>query len=433
MRGSLERRRPRSEAPLISVFPAGPAAFHRLGFRVGEGALLVAGAGMWYTVPIPRRGEVEEKTMGEYELVAPCLFGLESYVADELRRLGFEGVAAQDGRVNFRADGAGVARANLNLRCAERVEIKLAQFQALSFDELFEGVRAIPWENYIGVKDAFPVAGHSLKSKLSSVPSCQKIVKKAIVERLREKYGVSWFEETGVPYQVNFLLMKDEVTVLLDTSGEGLHKRGYRPKANLAPLRETLAAAMVKTTRARSSVQFWDPFAGSGTIAIEAAMAIADIAPGLRRRFSAERFPFLPEGAFARAREEALSRVRPDKFRVAATDIDPAMKALGEENARRAGVSQYIKFGTLPVEKLHTATEGGVICCNPPYGERLLERQEAEALYRVMGRVFQALPGWKYYIITSHEEFEKFFGRRADKKRKLYNGMIKCDLYQYFK
>lgn len=371
--------------------------------------------------------------MQQYELVAPCLFGLESYVADEVRRLGYETTAVTDGRVCFAADGAGIARANINLRCAERVQIKLAEFKALSFDDLFEGVRAIPWEQYIGKCDAFPVAGHALKSKLSSVPDCQKIIKKAVVRRLEGAYHLSWFEETGPARQINFLLMKDVVTVMLDTSGEGLHKRGYRQKANLAPLRETMAAAMVKTTRVNSRIQLWDPFAGSGTIAIEGAMIIADIAPGLKRRFAAEWFSFLPKHIFADARAEALAKVRPDKFKVAATDIDPAMKELGEHNARLAGVSQFIKFGTMDVARLKTATERGVICCNPPYGERLLERREAEELYRVMGRVFFSLPGWKYYVISSHEEFEKFFGRRADKKRKMYNGMIKCDFYQYFK
>lgn len=371
--------------------------------------------------------------MEKMELVAPCLFGLESYVADEVRRLGYETTSVTDGRVCFAGDEQAIARANINLRCAERVLIKVAEFRALSFDDLFEGVKAVDWARYLGREDAFPVSGHSLKSKLSSVPDCQKIIKKAIVDKLQQRYHLTWFAESGVEKPISFLLMKDTISVMLDTSGDGLHKRGYRRTANLAPLRETLASAMVRTTRVNSRIPFWDPFAGSGTIVIEAAQIIANIAPGLKRSFAAERYDFLEQSDFAAARAEAMDRIRPDKFRIAATDIDPAMRELGEHNARLAGVDRFIKFGTMDVARMRTETERGIVCCNPPYGERMLERREAEELYRVMGKVFQALPGWKYYIISSHEEFETYFGKRADKKRKLYNGMIKCDYYQYFK
>lgn len=371
--------------------------------------------------------------MSKMELIAPCMFGLESFVADEVRRLGYETISVTDGRICFAGDESAIARCNIGLRCAERVLIKIAEFKALTFDELFEGVKAIDWTQYIAKEEAFPVTGHSLKSKLASIPDCQKIIKKAIVESLKSRYRVEWFSEIGTTKPISFLLMKDTVAIMLDTTGDGLHKRGYRKTANLAPLRETLASAMVKTTRVNSRIPFWDPFAGSGTIVIEAAQIIANIAPGLKRRFIGEKFDFVGEKVFAEARAEAMDKIRPDKFKLAATDIDPEMKPLGEHNAKLAGVDQFIKFGTMDVAKMQTATERGIVCCNPPYGERMLEREEAEKLYRVMGEAFTALPNWKYYIISSHEEFEKYFGKRADKKRKLYNGMIKCDYYQYFK
>ncbi len=371
--------------------------------------------------------------MKEYLFVAPCLFGIESILADEIRKLGYETDRVEDGRVYFKGDLAAAARANINLRTAERVQLVLAEFLALSFDDLFEGAKKIELADFLPKDAVFPVSGHSLKSKLTSVPDCQKIIKKALADKLSEKYKISWLPETGDNYPISFLIMKDKAVITLDLSGEGLHKRGYRQKANLAPIRETLASAMLNITRFRSGIPFWDPFAGSGTIAIEAAMIAAGIAPGLRREFISEKHAFVPSGAFTAAREEAKSKIKTEKTVIAATDIDPEMKTLGERNARLAGVEGMIKFGSMEIRKLTTKTESGIICCNPPYGERLLEKQQAEELYKIMGKVFPAMPDWKYFIITSDEEFEKYFGQKADKKRKLYNGMIKCDFYQYFK
>nr|WP_283243678.1 class I SAM-dependent RNA methyltransferase [Feifania hominis] len=360
------------------------------------------------------------------------MFGLESFVARDIRRLGYETDAVTDGRVSFFGDFSAVARANLNLREGERVLIEVANFQALTFDELFEGTKAADWARFIPKDGAFPVTGHALKSRLFSVPDCQSIVKKAVVDKLRQTHRVEWFAETGPKFPIEFFLFHDRVSLLLDTSGEGLHKRGYRENANMAPLRETLASAIVKTARFFPDVNFYDPMCGSGTIAIEAALLGANIAPGLRRSFLVEQWPCFDRALMRAAREEALSAIRRADFVVHASDIDPAMAELTKKNAALAGVSHHVEATVCDVKHFRPAAERGVIACNPPYGERMLERSEAQALARVMGRAFSALPGFNCYIITSDEEFEKHFGRRATKKRKMYNGMIKCDLYQYF-
>jgi len=368
------------------------------------------------------------------QLVATCLFGLEKLLGEELDALGMKRTETMDGRVFFEGDEADVVRANLHLRCAEHVFVLLGRFPATSFSELFDGVKALPWENWIGKHDLFPVKGHAIKSKLFSVPDCQSIVKKAVVERLSATYGVKWFTETGIKYQIEFFIFKDVAHLMIDTSGVPLHKRGYRPAAGPAPLRETLAAALALTSRPREDVLFWDPMCGSGTIAIEAALILANKAPGLTRDFAAEAFPQIPSTLWADARAEAEAAIRHDAtFEVYASDIDEDILDTVYENALRAGVEEHMNIFQADVRKIQKEDRRGTVVCNPPYGERLMTPTEAEQLYRDMGRAFSALSPWQIYIITSHPQFERFYGRRADKIRKLYNGMIPCNLYQYFK
>ncbi len=368
------------------------------------------------------------------KLVATCLFGLEKLLGEELDALGVKRLETMDGRVIFEGELADIARANLHLRCAEHVFILLGKFPAFSFADLFDGVKALPWEEWIGKLDAFPVKGHSIKSRLFSVPDCQSIIKKAIVDRLSSRYGVRWLAETGVKYQVEFFLFKDDAYLMIDTSGVPLHKRGYRPAAGPAPLRETLAAALALTARPREDVLFWDPMCGSGTIAIEGALILANKAPGLGRSFAAEAFPQIPEKLWQDARDAAESAIRRDaSFEVYASDIDDAILDVTYENALRAGVEEYMNIFQADVRNIKKLDRRGTIVCNPPYGERLMTPAEVERLYRDMGRAFMFLSPWQIYIITSHPEFERFYGQRADKTRKLYNGMIPCILYQYFK
>ncbi len=369
------------------------------------------------------------------ELVATCLFGLEKLLGEEIDALGLSRIETMDGRVTFLGKIEDVARANLSLRCAEHVFIKLASFPATTFTELFDGVRAIAWEDWIGKLDAFPVKGHAIKSKLFSVPDCQSIIKKAIVERLSSHYGVKWFSESEVKYQIEFFLFKDVATIMIDTSGVPLHKRGYRPQAGPAPLRETLAAALALTSRPREDVLFWDPMCGSGTIAIEAALILSNRAPGLGRSFAAETFSQIPASVWKDAREAAEAAVKSDThYEVYASDIDEDILDVVYENALRAGVEEHLNIFAADVRKIQKP-EGrrGTVVCNPPYGERLMTPQEAERLYRDMGRAFRDLAPWQIYIITSHPQFERFYGERADKIRRLYNGMIPCQLYQYFR
>ena len=369
----------------------------------------------------------------KFELVATCLFGLEHLLGEEIEALGYERTETIDGRVTFLGDPEAVALSNIFLRYAERVFIKLGSFSAATFDELFEGTRALPWANYIGKTDAFPVKGHSIKSALTSIPDCQKIVKKAVVRSLEERYGISYFEETGVKYQIEFFILKDKATLMIDTSGIPLHKRGYRKDSNDAPIRETLAAAIAKTARPREDVLLWDPMCGSGTIAIEAAMLMKNIAPGVKRSFAAEKFPFIEDKIWKSAREEAREGEVKTKFECFASDIDKNAVELTKKNAFIAGVSDIVT--AFPSDCLTISSEGrrGTIVTNPPYGERLMTPAEAEALYKKMGEHFRSLSPWQVYIITSHPGFEKFYGKRADKVRKLYNGMIPCYLYQFFK
>ncbi len=368
------------------------------------------------------------------KMVVPTLFGLEGIVADDLRWEGFSNVRADNGKVTFEGGFADIAKANLRIRCGERVLIQLGEFDAADFEELFQGVRALPWEHFIGRKDAFPVKGWSLNSQLHSVPDCQKIIKKAIVERLKDRYHIEWFEESAGTLQVQFSILKDRAALMLDTSGAGLHKRGYRKNANEAPIRETLAAGMVNLARVHRDSVVCDPFCGSGTIVIEAAMKALNIAPGLLRHFACEQWDSFPRDVFKEKRQEALSEIKKDaRFLAYAWDIDEKALALTKQNAALAKVSGHIRAAKRDIREYRPDADRTITICNPPYGERLLEIRDAENLYRIMGEVIQPSAEHTCYVITPHEGFERLFGRGADKKRKLYNGMIKCNYYMYYR
>lgn len=368
------------------------------------------------------------------QMTAPCLLGLEGLVADELRCMEAEQVHAENGRVFFEGDASILARANIHSRFSERILIVLGRFQAASFDALFEAVRALPWSAFIGAKDAFPVKGYSISSALHSVPDCQRIIKKAVVESLKADYGIQWFEETGPVHQIQFSIMKDQVTVMLDTTGAGLHKRGYRPESNDAPIRETLAAAMCSLSRLRHYHTMYDPFCGSGTILIEGAMLAHQIAPGINRNFACDRWGLVPERVWKQERARAHDIIKRDTDFVAfGSDIDPHAIELTKINAGRIGVDSFLRLSAADIRSFDPATEKGTLITNPPYGERMLDIRQAESIYRVMGEKFVSRRGWSYGIISPDEHFENSFGRKADKRRKLYNGMIKCQYYMYFK
>ncbi len=368
--------------------------------------------------------------MQPLQFCAPCLFGIEGILGDELRRMGAIDVTPQNGRVLFRGDTAMLARANINSRYAERIQLLIGQFKAVTFDQLFEGVKALPWEQYIGKTDRFPVKGWSLQSALHSVPACQSIVKKAIVDRLSSRYGIARFEETGTLYQIQFTIMKDEVTLLIDTSGAGLHKRGYRQYAGGAPIKETLAAAIVDITRARLSPLVCDPCCGSGTLLIEAALAARRIAPGIRRRFISSEWPQVPYPVWEAERARAREAGRPDQsFSALGGDIDADVLAIAKDNALKAGVAAHMRFGVQDLARFRPQGERGIVLCNPPYGERLLDENDAKRIIRKLGQVFVPQSGWQYAVISPDEQFEELFGRPAKKRRKLYNGMLRCQLY----
>ena len=369
--------------------------------------------------------------MANFEFAIPTLFGLEGIAGDELRRLNMENVRVENGRVLFSGDEIALARANMNIRTGERVLIVLADFEAKTFEQLFQGVYHTNLEDFIPKNGEFPVKGHCLNSTLMSVPDCQAIIKKAASKRLGEKYGISWLPEDGTKYQLQFSIMNDRVQLYLDTSGVGLHKRGYRAIGNDAPLRETLAAAMVMLTKYRGRDFIWDPFCGSGTIPIEAAMIAKNRAPGLRRRFAAEQFAWMDEAIWREARGEAMDKEFHGKYQILGSDNDPKCVSLAMANARKAGMADIIEFKDGDATKMSLPSDTGVMICNPPYGQRMMEQKSAQRLYADFGRHVKFADGWKKYIITSEPEFEHYFGRRADKKRKLYNGMIKCDYYMY--
>lgn len=366
-------------------------------------------------------------------LSCPCHFGLESVLNFEIKKIGGENITVTDGRISFEGGYDILARANICLATAERVQIKLAEFHADTFDALFEGVKAIPLERFIGKSDAFPVKGHSLNSKLSSVPACQSIIKKAAVDRLASVYHLNYFEETGSVHQIQFNILKDTVTVYLDTSGAGLHKRGYRRNSNAAPIKETLAAGIVDLAMVKRNTIFCDPFCGSGTFLIEAAYKALNIAPGLKRTFAAEKWDVIPQDIWREERVRAMdSIIRDSDFFAYGYDIDPECVQLSIDNCAKAGVKKRIRIERADIRD-YDNKDGEITVCNPPYGERMLEIKEAEKLYTEMGKVFKADKEHPCAIISPHEDFVKFFGKTANKRRKLYNGMIKCNLYSYYK
>ena len=367
-------------------------------------------------------------------LTVPCLLGLEGLVAEEMRRMGMADVRAENGRVHCTGTMADIARLNIGLRCGARVLMELGSFPARDFEALFQGTAALPWEDFIPRDGEFPVKGYSLNSTLHSVPACQAIVKKASAQRLGRAYGLETLPETGSRYQIQFSIVKDTATLYLDTSGEGLYKRGYRARNMGAPLRETLAAALVLLSRYRGKDPFCDPFCGSGTIPIEAALIAKNRAPGLDRRFAAQRWKNMDSRLWMDAADEAQDKEFHGTYDIWGGDIDPAAVELAGHNAALAGVEDCIRFEVADAAAFHRDSEYGQLVTNPPYGERLPEKSQAEEVYRQFGAAAAPLPPqWRVLVLSSHTEFERCFGRTADKKRKLYNGMLKCDLFQYGK
>lgn len=372
--------------------------------------------------------------MKKFELVVPCHFGLESVMKREIYDLGYEVIKVEDGRVTFEGDAEAICRANIFLRGTERVLLQVGRFKATTFDELFEGIKALPWEEFIPENGKFWVKkASSIKSKLFSPSDIQSIVKKAMVERLKQSYDIDWFPEDGAPYPIRVFLNKDEVMVTLDTSGESLHKRGYRLATSKAPITETLAASLIMLTPWHKDRILVDPFCGSGTFPIEAAMMAANIAPGMNREFTAEQWTnFIPRQLWYDAVEEAQDMVNLDvEVDIQGYDIDPEVVKAARENAKRAGVDKLIHFQQRPVAELSHPKKYGFIICNPPYGERLEEKADLPELYSQIGEAYKALDSWSMYLITSYEDTERYIGRKADKNRKIYNGMLKTYFYQF--
>jgi putative N6-adenine-specific DNA methylase len=370
--------------------------------------------------------------MSKYQLIATAPMGLESIVARELKELGYEELKVENGRVTFSGDEIDICRANLWLRTSDRVLIKMGEFAAYTFDELFEGTKALPWPDLIPEHGEFPVEGRSHKSQLSSVPACQAIVKKAIVEKMKQRYRSEWFAENGPRYVCEVSLHSDVATLTLDTTGAGLHKRGYRKLVTEAPLKETLAAAMVLLSRWRPERPLYDPFCGSGTIPIEAAMIGWNVAPGLRRSFNAESWPALPAKLWQEARDEAYDSLRDDvPLDIVGSDIDRAAIDVAMAAANGAGFGKELKLRVTPAAKIRPEGEYGCIITNPPYGERLGSRDEVEQVIRQLGSIYKQLDTWSCFILNPNKNLEHCFGRKADKKRKLFNGRIECALYQY--
>lgn len=369
----------------------------------------------------------------KYKIVATCPMGIEAIVAKEVRNLGFDCIV-ENGRVIYEGDERAIAKSNLWLRCADRIKLLIGEFPATTFDELFEGTKALPWEKFMDVTSEIYVTGKSVKSKLFSVPDCQAIVKKAIVERIKQAYHhYSWLEENGPKVPVEVSILKDKAQLLIDTSGHGLHKRGYRIEQGEAPLKETLAAALILLTNWTYERPFVDPFCGSGTIPIEAALIGQNIAPGFNREFISELWEWMPNKVWEEVRIEAEDLAKYDReLSIYGFDIDHKMIKIANKNAMEAGLSGVINFKQMQVTDFRTTDQYGVIVGNPPYGERLGEKEKVEQMYREMGKTFSILDTWSIYIITSHPKFEELYGKKATKKRKLFNGFIRTDYYQYW-
>ena len=366
------------------------------------------------------------------EMIATAAFGLEAVVSRELKALGYTEQTVEDGRISFTGDAAAICRCNLWLRSADRVLVKMAEFPAQDFGELFDRTKELPWADWIPADGAFPVRGKSVKSALHSVPDCQRLVKKAIVEKLKLTHGDQWFEETGPEFAVEISLLRDRATLAIDTSGAGLHKRGYRKLTGRAPLRETLAAALVQLSYWNADRHLLDPVCGTGTIPIEAALIGKNIAPGLLRTFAAERWPIIGETLWKQAREEANDLARRKlTLQIIGNDVDKEALSQARYHARQVGVEQDIHFQERPLAEFTSPRKYGCLIANPPYGERMGEQEEAEALYREMATVFAPLETWSIYLLTSHPRFEEIYGKKAGRRRKLYNGRIACTYYQY--
>ncbi len=369
----------------------------------------------------------------KFKMIATAVFGMEAIVGKELEQLGFENIAVENGRVLFDADERGIARANLWVRSAERIFIRVGEFKATTFESLFDQIHKISWENYIPKDGCFPVNAKSVKSKLFSLSDIQSITKKSIVKRLSKVYQTQWFEETGETYSILVGILNDTVTVSIDTSGAGLHKRGYREKGNDAPMKETLAAGLILISRWQPKIPLIDPFCGSGTIIIEAAMMAKNIAPGLNRKFDSEKWRLIPETIWKEERKNCYEAIKHDVDVVLhGYDIDPRSIKTAMANAELAGVDDIVHFQVRDVKEFSTRYQYGYIISNPPYGERLNELEEVKQLYKVLGNILRPYKTWSKYIITSYEAFEKIYGEKATKNRKLYNGRIKTYFYQYY-
>lgn len=372
--------------------------------------------------------------MKKYTLISPCFFGMEKMLATEIKNLGFEIEKTEDGRVTYKTGEDGIAKANMWLRCAERVNLKVAEFEARTFDELYENTKRINWSKYIPYGAQFPVSkASSIKSKLFSTTDVQSIVKKAIVDNLKRSYLESGrLKEDKEKYPIYVFIHKDKVTISIDTTGDALHKRGYREKANKAPIRETLAAGIMYLTPWRPGRTLVDPMCGSGTILIEAAMMGLNMAPGLNREFISEKWRTIDKKIWWDTRRDAFDQMNEDlDFKIYGYDIDPETIEIAKENAEIAGVADYIEFAVADATEFKSDEEYGFIVTNPPYGERLESEESVKLLYKELGYAFRRLKNWSYYLITSFEEFEYEFGQEATKKRKLYNGMLKTYFYQY--
>ncbi|MCJ8010345.1 class I SAM-dependent RNA methyltransferase [Paenibacillus sp. KQZ6P-2] len=370
--------------------------------------------------------------MPRLQLIATAPMGLEAIVARELKDLGYTDLEVENGRVTFAGDLKDICRCNLWLRTSDRILVKMGEFPAKTFDELFEGTKALPWEDWIPSDGEFPVEGRSHHSQLSSVPACQGIVKKAIVEKLKQSYHTDWFQENGARYVIEVNLHKDVALLTLDTTGPALHKRGYRKLVTEAPIKETMAAALLQLSRWNASRPLYDPCCGSGTFLIEAAMMGWNIAPGLRRSFPSEHWRIIPEQLWTEAREEAYDSVQDDEpLQLTGSDIDPQAIEVAKAAAKSAGFGREITFNVLPAAKAKPEGEYGCLITNPPYGERLSEKNEVEKLIRQLGHTAAQLPTWSFFAISPTKQFEHYFGRKADKRRKLFNGRIECQYYQF--
>ena len=368
------------------------------------------------------------------KLLATSAMGLEAIVANEVRALGYKDVTVENGKVMFEADVSAIPRCNLWLRSADRVKVIVGEFEAKTFDQLFEGTKALDWHDYIPEEGSFPVIGKSVKSTLYSVSDCQRIVKKAVVDKLKLKHGVAGnMPETGAMYRIEVALLKDKVTLTLDSSGNGLHKRGYRVGQGEAPLKETLAASLVQLTNWRPEFPLVDLFCGSGTILIEAALIGQNIAPGFNRDFASEQWDFVEQNFWDEAIDEAEQLANYDqKLDITGTDIDPKMIAIAKQNAIEAGLADLINWKQMASQDFYPKQNNGYLISNPPYGERLNELDEVEQIYQMLGQTMKQNTSWSSYVLTSNENFEKLYGKKATKKRKLFNGYIKVDYYQYF-